>query len=278
MALYVCVHMCWGVTFAPAADSSFIVLNLCFISFCVHAFVNKKMELTKLARVRNTLTSIIEKTPTEAPHHVNDTHIAAADWPRDGQLVLDNITVRYPACSVPAVRGLSVSLTSGEKVAIVGRTGAGKSTIVAALTRMLELDGGRIILSGVDVSMVGLSRLRSALSVVSQDPVIFSGTIRRNLDPFDQRTDQDLWRALESASLQAYVEAQGGLQAQVADLGENLSVGQRQLVCVARALLRRRKFLILDEATSSLDALTERMVMRAVALEASNATILQVHA
>mmetsp|Transcript_28660 Transcript_28660/g.92435 ORF Transcript_28660/g.92435 Transcript_28660/m.92435 type:complete len:223 (-) Transcript_28660:3-671(-) len=160
---------------------------------------------------------------------------------------------------------------------IVGRTGAGKSSVVTALLRLVDCEQGSITIDNVDIGKLGLTTLRSSISIVSQDPIIFSGSLRKNLDPHNEHdSDSHLWNILQLTGLKEKVESLGGLEAEVADLGENLSHGQRQLICIARALLRDRKILVLDEATSSLDLESEMRVIKEIAKSASQATVIQV--
>jgi len=198
------------------------------------------------------------------------------NWPHDGHVSFRNVALRYYPGGPQVLKNLSFEIQGKTKLGIVGRTGDGKSSIVAALLRMPEAEG-QICIDNISINSIQLQESRKNISVLNQSPVLFSGSIRKNLDPLDKHRDDDLWNVLEEVNLKSLVTfLEGQLDYELLGRGENLSVGERQLICLARTLLQQSKIVILDEPTANVDPNTEKTIWTTVHEKLKNSTVITI--
>ncbi|KAK4256615.1 hypothetical protein QN277_006318 [Acacia crassicarpa] len=239
------------------------------------------MSVSLTCQVENKMISVerikqFSNIPPEAPWTVPD-GLPPHNWPTHGHIKLQDLKVRYRPNTPLVLKGISLSIDGGEKIGIVGRTGSGKSTLVQVLFRLVEPSSGKIVIDGINICTLGLHDLRSRFGIIPQEPVLFEGTVRSNMDPNGLYSDEEIWKSLERCQLKDVVAAKPKkLDSSVVDGGDNWSVGQRQLLCLGRVMLKRSQILFLDEATASVDSQTDVVIQKIIREDFKNCTILSV--
>ncbi|CAG2165613.1 unnamed protein product, partial [Oppiella nova] len=248
----------------------------------VQSFTQTEMDMVSVERIMQYINNIEEEKSIDGEDQQN---MASLDhWPNKGIICFNNISMRYRLDMRLALEKVSFTSNASEKIGIIGRTGSGKSSLFQVLFRLVNVEEGNVTIDGIDISSLSLKKLRgqtlecnctlSKLFIIPQDPFLFSGSIRDNLDPRSQYSDNEIWHSLRECHLESLVLSLGGLSANISERGRDLSCGQRQLLCLVRALLTKTSVLCVDEATASIDSNTEQLIQQTLTNVFSSATVL----
>ncbi|RKP04707.1 P-loop containing nucleoside triphosphate hydrolase protein, partial [Thamnocephalis sphaerospora] len=250
---------------------SYVLQLIDMLQWAVRQSIEVEMQFISVERI-----IAYTKLESEPPRHT-DTK-PPANWPDCGAIEFRDMSLTYPGTSSPVLKNITLSINPGEKIGVVGRTGAGKSSLLTALFRLTESSPtGCIVIDGIPISNLGVHDLRSRLAIIPQAPVLFKGSLRFNLDPFQEYSDVELWQALQSAELKESVERMPHkLDTEVAENGRNFSAGEQQLISLCRAILRNARVVVMDEATANVDLATDRRIQRAIREQFHDATVLTI--